>query len=130
MADKRKVLIIDDVELAREAARAMLEEAGFEVIAADSPVGAGTLINDCRPDVVLLDVSMPDISGPRFLQLADRDDFFQDFFEGIPVLLYSERPEADLRSIAESTTAAGFLSKGASAEALIAAIDRVTGVRQ
>lgn len=122
MSGAGRVLIIDDTEIARESARAILEDAGYAVTALPSPVGAGAVIASERPDLILLDVGMPEMSGTRFLELAARDDFFRDFFEGTPVVLYSERPAAELDAICRRLNAAGALSKALPEGELVARV--------
>ncbi|WP_374581734.1 putative bifunctional diguanylate cyclase/phosphodiesterase [Pseudoduganella sp.] len=57
------VLVVDDELAARLITRATLEEGGFEVVEAASAAQALALFEDCHPDVVLLDVLLPDGDG-------------------------------------------------------------------
>jgi diguanylate cyclase (GGDEF)-like protein/PAS domain S-box-containing protein len=57
------VLVVDDELAARLITRATLEEGGFEVVEAASAAQAMALFEDCHPDVVLLDVLLPDGDG-------------------------------------------------------------------
>lgn len=57
------VLVVDDELAARLITRATLEEGGFEVVDAASAAQALALFEDCHPDVVLLDVLLPDGDG-------------------------------------------------------------------
>ena len=57
------VLVVDDDELQRLPARATLEQAGFEVQEAEDGSEALRLVDDCRPDLILLDVKMPGADG-------------------------------------------------------------------
>jgi DNA-binding NarL/FixJ family response regulator len=58
------VLIVDDHEGFRESARALLEAEGFAVVG-DAADGAGAIaeVARLRPEVVLLDVQLPDVDG-------------------------------------------------------------------
>ena len=62
--NRRSILIVDDHEEFRLAARALLDGRGFDVIgeAADG-LGAIAATERLRPDVVLLDIRLPDIDG-------------------------------------------------------------------
>jgi CheY-like chemotaxis protein len=57
------VLAVDDSVIAREMIRALLENEGFRVIAAPSAAAAIELLEQQRPDLVLLDVMMPEMDG-------------------------------------------------------------------
>jgi DNA-binding response OmpR family regulator len=60
---KRTVLVVDDDAALRLLCRVNLEEAGFEVVEASDGDEALELINADRPDVILLDIMMPRVSG-------------------------------------------------------------------
>jgi CheY-like chemotaxis protein len=57
------VLVVDDEPANREVVTGILEPAGFTVIAAAGGSQAIDLARSCGPDLVLLDLMMPDISG-------------------------------------------------------------------
>ena len=57
------ILLVDDNELARVTAAEFLREEGFEVTEAESGRQAVELFDASRPDVVLLDIQMPDMNG-------------------------------------------------------------------
>jgi DNA-binding NarL/FixJ family response regulator len=110
------LLLVDDHEDFRRAARRMLESAGFEVVgeAADGHE-ALRLADALRPDVVLLDVQLPDLDG---LEVAERIDAWQDAPD---VVLISSREPAVYGGRLTRSSARGFLSKAQlSGEALAA----------
>ena len=57
------ILVVDDNELNLALAQAVLERAGYEVEAARSGSAAVTSIERRRPDLVLMDVQLPDRDG-------------------------------------------------------------------
>jgi DNA-binding NarL/FixJ family response regulator len=60
------VLIVDDHPSFRASARMLLESEGFDVIGeAEDGEGALIAVRELEPDVVLLDVQLPDIDGPE-----------------------------------------------------------------
>lgn len=62
----RKVLVVDDDDVIREVAKVALEVVGgWQVIAVGSGLEAQEMARSERPDVVLLDVMMPGMDGPR-----------------------------------------------------------------
>ncbi|MBN2120590.1 MAG: response regulator [Candidatus Omnitrophica bacterium] len=61
--DKKKVLIVDDEKDIREHVGSMLASSGFEVISSENGLDALKLAAENKPDLVLLDIFLPDIDG-------------------------------------------------------------------
>jgi len=101
------VLIVDDHPSFRASARALLESEGFEVVG-EAADGAGglALAGELRPDVVLLDVQLPDLDG---FEVATRLRA-----NGSPpaVVLVSSRDAADYGDLVSGCGARGFVPKG------------------
>ena len=62
-----KILIVDDDPTTRALLRALVLQLGHEVIVAENGMSAIEMFRSERPDVVLLDVLLPDIDGPRVM---------------------------------------------------------------
>jgi DNA-binding NarL/FixJ family response regulator len=115
----RTVLIVDDHPSFRATARTLLEAEGFEVVG-DAVDGAEALakVRELRPDVVLLDVQLPDLDG---FEVATRL-----CSNGSPsaVVLVSSRDAADYGDLIPACGARGFIPKaelsGATIRALVA----------
>jgi DNA-binding NarL/FixJ family response regulator len=101
------VLIVDDHAPFRSAARALLERAGFEVVGeSEDAEGALAAAARTRPEVVLLDIGLPDGDGFEVArQLARGDD-------PPVVILISSREPAWYRSRLATSPARGFIAKG------------------
>jgi CheY-like chemotaxis protein len=63
-----KVLVVDDEEEVRQVLQEFLEGRGYDVRGAESGPSALGLVESFSPDVVLLDVSMPDMDGVEVLK--------------------------------------------------------------
>ncbi len=63
-----KVLVVDDEAAIRETLRGILEDEGFSVSLARDALEAKKLIESQRPEIVLLDLFLPGISGMELLQ--------------------------------------------------------------
>jgi two-component system chemotaxis response regulator CheY len=64
-----KVLIVDDAAFMRLTIRKMLEKNGFEIVGeADNGETAVSKYTECRPDVVTMDITMPNMSGIEALR--------------------------------------------------------------
>ena len=70
---KARVLIIDDSEISRMVVGEILTGAGYEVHPLESPLGATAEILRQEIDLVVVDMQMPVMSGPRFVELVRRN---------------------------------------------------------
>ena len=57
------VLVVEDERKLRDLVRSYLERAGFTVLSTDSGAEAITMATDAVPDLVILDLGLPDVSG-------------------------------------------------------------------
>ena len=60
---KGKALVADDEDAVREVAAAMMKKLGFEVLAAENGREALQMVEELDPDVVLMDLRMPEMNG-------------------------------------------------------------------
>ena len=106
MAMALTVLIVDDHPSFRATARALLESEGFEVVG-EAPDGYSALAEAARlsPDLVLLDVQLPDIDG---FQVATR---LTNGGGGPAVVLVSSRDSSDFGPLVSRSGARGFVPK-------------------
>ena len=115
------VLIVDDHPSFRASARAILEADGYEVIgeAADGAT-AFAKVRELTPDVVLLDVQLPDMDG-----FAVSSKLHQNGSSPL-VVLVSSRDACDYGTLVEESGARGFIPKdelsGAALDKLIRAV--------
>ena len=76
---KRKVLLVDDDADLVELMHRMLEEDGrFEVRIGSNGFDAGMMVKDYRPDIIVLDVMLPDINGKEVCQRVRADPTLED----------------------------------------------------
>jgi CheY-like chemotaxis protein len=87
ITDERRavVLAVDDEPDALEVLRTCLAAEGYEVVAASSGPEALTLLEQSRPDLAIVDVMMPGMTG---LELCDQLRRRGEFGE-LPIILYS-----------------------------------------
>lgn len=101
------VLIVDDNELNLKLARDVLRAAGFRTIEATTGEQAVALAGGQLPDVVLMDLRLPDMGGAdatRKLQDGERT-------EGIPVVALSSLPLDGNCDWLRAAGFAGYLEK-------------------
>jgi DNA-binding response OmpR family regulator len=63
MTESKKILVVDDESSLVQLCQIVLESAGFEVRGAYNGKQALTMLNDDMPDLILLDVMMPGMTG-------------------------------------------------------------------
>lgn len=81
----RKVLLVEDELPFRQIYRDALQMHGYEVVEAEDGEEALELINENRPDVVLLDLVLPKLSGFDVLTALKQSPELKD----MPVVVYS-----------------------------------------
>lgn len=116
---KAKILLVDDSEIVRESVVLMLEERGFDVVGVAGVFALPQAVAREAPDLVLVDVSMPAISGDKAVEIARRNQT-----SGCPMVLFSDRPREELEKLARRCGAAGFIKKTADGNALASAVER------
>jgi two-component system alkaline phosphatase synthesis response regulator PhoP len=93
----RCVLVVDDEEDIREVAALSFELAGWQVLVAPSGRDGIAAANAAAPDVVLLDVMMPELDGPGTYALLQAEARTRD----IPVVFLTAKVQnADKRRYA------------------------------
>jgi CheY-like chemotaxis protein len=79
----KRVLVVDDHPLLREVQVLLLREAGYAATALSGAREALDRLADLRPDLIVLDLSMPDMNGYQFLQRLRADDAWSE----VPVIV-------------------------------------------
>lgn len=105
--DPLKVLLVDNDLYSLEAHRAMLEHAGIEVITSDQPMDVLDLARTHQPDVTVLDVYMPEVSGLEAAAVLRTDESLA----WMPVVFLSAEVDARKRARALSYGGDHFLVK-------------------
>ena len=101
------VLIVDDDARLREYVRVNLEMEGYTVHEAGSAEEGMKVLDDVRPDLVLLDVMMPQVDGWGMLQLVHE----RHGVGSIPVVMFSGKVDERAADEAAERGAQGFIGK-------------------
>jgi two-component system response regulator EvgA len=111
------VLIVDDHPSFRLSARRMLEADGYEVIGeAEDGAAALTAARDLDPDLILLDVQLPDLDG---FEVAER---LRAAGDSSAIVLTSTRESSDFGEEVAASPTQGFVTKGELSGAALAAL--------
>ena len=100
-----KVLIVDDEKLIRWSVRRQLEEWGYTALEAESGTGGLAQIRAESPDLILLDVRLPDLSGIEVLREIKQNNL------SIPVIMITGDPQLDDIKTAIKLGALDFVKK-------------------
>ena len=111
---KKKVLILDDSPLVRELVDITLSEHGYDVVGLSSPFEFSAALRRERPDLVLMDVTMPALAGDKVVEFAR-----QYSPGGCPIVLFSDRSDAELAMLASKCGADGYIRKTSGPEILL-----------
>ena len=125
-AEKRTVVVVEDEPDAAEMFAEMMRVTGFDVIKLYNSTPAMSTISAAQPDLVVLDIMMPDVSGLEVLRYMRREPELMD----IPVILVSAKSmPADIQEGMDAgasyylTKPVGFLELKGAVEELVPALD-------
>ena len=85
ISERQTVLIVDDAESITEFIKQLLEEHGYSAVGCGNGVEALRLAVEIRPDLILLDIMMPDVDGYAICAQLKADNKTKD----IPVIFLS-----------------------------------------
>ncbi|PQO36048.1 response regulator [Bremerella cremea] len=113
---KRKALIVDDdVDLVELLVDAFERDGRFDLRTANNGFDAGMLVKEFHPDIVVLDIMLPDINGKEVCQRVRMDKTMED----VKILCISGMIEQDKVADLMACGANEFMQKPFSVEALV-----------
>lgn len=115
MNNKYKILLVEDDANIRSVMTAMLEAENYQVILADTCAFAEILFMSHQPDVVILDLGLPDMDGMNFLEYVRKDSL-------TPIIVLSARSDDRDKVNALDAGANDYVTKPFSAPELLARI--------
>lgn len=108
MQRKPVVMVIDDDETLLYVTREILQDEKIEVVTHQGSLGASNRITEVRPNVVLLDINMPALSGERLVDLIKPRCAEMN----AAILFYSSNDEETLKLMSEAHRIQGYICKG------------------
>jgi len=108
---RKRILIIDNESIALASARKVLQSDGYEVFSHPKSYSAMEIARELEPDLILLDVNRPDLTGEKLFAVLRANDTTRD----IPVVFWSTEHEQILRASAKRFGARGYVLKGRTA---------------
>jgi two-component system cell cycle response regulator DivK len=117
------VLIVDDDERNVRLVRDVLEAAGLATLSAATAADGVALARERTPDLVLLDLRLPDFDGAEAMRLLAADERTAS----LPVVASSALAEAEVERWVREAGFAGFIGKPVDVVALPAQVLRYAG---
>jgi two-component system, cell cycle response regulator DivK len=105
--EARRILIVEDDEDSRNVYRLILEHGGFRVIEARTGLEGMKLASTERPDLILMDISIPGVDGWEATRILKQDEGTRL----IPIIILTAHQQATDRERAQEAGCDGYLTK-------------------
>ena len=115
------VLIVDDDPSVLQVTQERLEGAGYTVHIRQEALGTSQWTAEFHPDVILLDLNMPALTGIDLAQLLKKRPATKD----VTIILYSSLDASELQSKVSATGAVGAIQKTADSKRFLEAFERL-----
>jgi len=119
--EERCVLVVDDSVTVRKVTSRLLERQGMNVMTAKDGVEAVSVLQERKPDIVLLDIEMPRMDGFEVARQVRRDERLSD----LPIVMISSRTGEKHRERARELGVNHFLGKPFQENELLEVIDEL-----
>lgn len=117
------ILVIDDDPDIRADLQMILEDHGYRIISADGGIAGINLVKKERPDLVIVDMMMPKVSGFIVLETIK-----QDIDPTIPVIMLTANESEEQKNLAELLGVDAYLQKPIGSRDLLTMIKSVCRV--
>jgi len=114
-----RILVVDDEPDIRQIVQEILEDEDYDITTAENAAAARTAYNEHRPDLVLLDIWMPDTDGITLLKEWSRDHTLP-----VPVVMMSGHGTVETAVEAIRLGAYDFIEKPLTTAKLLVTIER------
>ncbi len=121
MTRRKQILIVDDDHDIRRGTHIRLRAAGYETLQAENGREGVDAAEEKRPDAIVMDIRMPVMNGSEAMEQLQKSASTRN----IPVIIVSASPCEE--AVSREQGARFFIRKPYSADALLAAVDSVTG---
>ncbi len=121
MSEEKQILIVDDEPAILDMVEFALKRTGFRLVLAEDSMQAMSCIAESKPDLVLLDWMLPDISGVDLARRLKRDDLSKS----IPIIMLTARADEGDKLRGFEVGVDDYVTKPFSTRELIARINAV-----
>lgn len=118
-----KIMLVDDHQIVRDGIKALLESLENVQVVGEASNAKELLekLKNCKPDIIVTDISMPDISGIELTKIINE----KEEFSGIKVLILSMFTNEDFIFNAIKAGANGYLPKNTTRRELFEAVNTI-----
>jgi DNA-binding response OmpR family regulator len=125
MGKQKRILLVDDHQTVFRLLEAIVRIKGYALLYAESGQQGIVMARQERPDLVLLDVMMPDIDGFKVCQYLKENPETKD----IPIMFLTARGAEDDVEIGRKSGADGFMTKPFQTIEVLKQIEKLLGVK-
>lgn len=115
-----RVICIDDSPTMLETLKEYLGSNKYKVFTVENPMESLSYLFNIKPDLILMDLSMPGINGNRLAQILKNSSFFKN----VPIIIISGNTKMLDQEKIEAIGAKDFLAKPFTQESLLAIVDK------
>jgi CheY-like chemotaxis protein len=118
MNEKKTILVVEDEEDVRTYITALFQDHGYEILTAENGIDGFDLAKSKKPDLITLDIAMPDQSGMRTFRMFKDSDELKE----IPVIIITgmgENVNSFIKRLKGFSQPEGFMGKPVDPEKLI-----------
>ncbi len=119
----KRILVIDDEPAIHKLLRVILEHEGFQIIGLEQREGKMETVARGKPDLIILDIMMPEVDGFEILKMLKEDEETRD----IPVLVLTVRSLREDREKAAALGADLYMTKPFQPAELVEAVKTLAG---
>jgi DNA-binding response OmpR family regulator len=117
------ILVVDDDERLQKMLSFFFVKKGFKVIGAKDGIAALKILESFRPDIILLDLAMPDMDGFELCRRIKEDSFM----ENIPLIAISALSASENRQRILSMGVSDFFEKPFEVACLLKRVSKLLG---
>ena len=118
---RKRILVVDDSPTTVAVIADILRTLNHDILTAGTGEEALQMVHALRPDLILLDVMLPDVSGTIICQRLKADPATRD----IPILYLTSKTETALETNRPAHGADGYLTKPVSQWQLVSRVEKI-----
>lgn len=103
----QKILVVDDSQVDRDRLGTLLGKVGYQIAYAENGAKALEAVKNDRPDIILMDVNMPEMDGFAATRTLKADESTK----AIPVVMVSAKDQKADKAWGQMLGAAGYVTK-------------------